>query len=68
MKTNPDIRNIISLVFVVGVFAYVLVLILKPAPAENKELIQFFGGALTMGLSTIIQGIYNSQRVRDQRS
>lgn len=63
---NPDVKNIISFIFIVGVFTFITLLMLRKVPTENASLIQFFGGAVVTGFAVIIADIYQSGRSKDR--
>lgn len=65
--TKADIRNIISVLYVCGVLAYVYVLIFKPVPAENKDLINVIGGNVIGGLGIILGYYYGASKTETKK-
>lgn len=55
--SSTDIRNIIAVVFVLGVLIYIYVLVFKPVPPENKDLVNVLGGTVISSLG-IVLGYY----------
>lgn len=55
--SSTDIRNIIAVVFVIGVLLYIYVLVFKPVPPENKDLVNVLGGTVISSLG-IVLGYY----------
>lgn len=65
-KINPDVKNIISFIFIVGVFVFISLLMFRKVPTENQNLIQFFGGSVVTGLAVVIADIYQTGRSKDR--
>lgn len=55
---NAEIRNIISIISVLGAFAVLYLLIMKPIPAENKDTLNLSVGFILGGLIGGINGYY----------
>lgn len=54
---KTDIRNIIAVLYVTLVLVYIYVLVFKPVPLENKDLVNVIGGNVIGGLG-IVLGFY----------
>lgn len=55
--SSTDIRNIIAVIYVCMVLVYIYVLVFKPVPLENKDLVNVIGGNVISGLG-IVLGYY----------
>lgn len=54
---TADIRNVLAVMYVAMVLTYIYVLVFKPVPAENKDLVNIIGGNVIGGLG-IVLGYY----------
>lgn len=61
---TTDIRNILAVLYVTMVLVYIYVLVFKPVPAENKDLVNIIGGNVIGGLG-IILGYYFGASKKD---
>lgn len=59
---KTEIRNIIAIVYVVLVLAFIYVLAFKPVPIENKDLINVLGGVVIGGVSIILSFFFGSSK------
>lgn len=60
--TKSDIRNIISIIFVLGVIGYIYILIFKPVPSENKDLVNVLGGTVISSLGVVLGFYFGSSK------
>ncbi len=65
-KINPDIQNIIALVFVIGTLFIIGLLFFRSIPAGNGDLLKIMFGILGNGLTIIIVAYFQSARSRDK--
>lgn len=56
--SKSDIRNIIAIISVVGAFAVLYLIIIKPIPVENKETVNIAFGFVLGGLIAGVNGYY----------
>ena len=56
--TKSDIRNILACISVLGFFAVIVLLIMKPVPDNNRDLINVVIGFLGAGLVGGVAGFY----------
>lgn len=61
---TTDIRNILAVLYVTMVLVYIYVLVFKPVPPENKDLVNIIGGNVIGGLG-IILGYYFGASKKD---
>lgn len=61
---TTDIRNILAVLYVTMVLVYIYVLVFKPVPAENKDLVNIIGGNVIGGLG-IVLGYYFGASKKD---
>lgn len=52
--TSAEIRNILALLYVSLVLAYIYVLAFVPVPAQNKDLVNILAGTVIGGLGPIL--------------
>jgi hypothetical protein len=62
--STTDIRNILATLYVTMVLVYIYVLVFKPVPDSNKDLINVIGGNVIGGLG-IILGYYFGASKKD---
>lgn len=62
-----DIRNIIAILYVVLAIGYIYVLIWKPVPAENKDLINILGGTVIGGVGLILAYFFGASKSDDKK-
>jgi hypothetical protein len=56
--SKSDIRNILAILSVVGFFIVIILLILKPVPVDNKDVVNVIIGFLGAGLIGGVAGYY----------
>lgn len=56
--SKSDIRNIIAVMSVIGAFAALFLMIIKPIPVENKETVNLCIGFVLGGLIAGVNGYY----------
>lgn len=61
---TTDIRNILAVLYVTMVLIYIYVLVFKPVPPENKDLVNIIGGNVIGGLG-IVLGYYFGASKKD---
>jgi hypothetical protein len=61
---TTDIRNILAVLYVTMVLVYIYVLVFKPVPPENKDLVNIIGGNVIGGLG-IVLGYYFGASKKD---
>lgn len=61
---TTDIRNILAVLYVSMILVYIYVLVYKPVPAENKDLVNIIGGNVIGGLGVIL-GYYFGASKKD---
>lgn len=59
---TSDIRNIIAVLYIVMVLAYVYVLAWKPVPEINKDLINVLGGTVIGGSGLILAFYFGASK------
>ncbi len=62
--STTDIRNVLAVIYVLMVLVYIYVLVFKPVPSDNKDLINVIGGNVIGGLG-IILGYYFGASKKD---
>lgn len=62
--STTDIRNILAILYVTLVLAYIYVLAFVPVPSENKDLVNVIGGNVIGGLG-IVLGYYFGASKKD---
>lgn len=60
--SKTEIRNIIAVVYVIMVLAYVYVLAFKPVPPQNKDLVNVLGGVVIGGVTIILSFYFGSSK------
>lgn len=56
--SRSDIRNILACISVLGFFVVIILLIMKPVPDNNKDLVNVIIGFLGAGLVGGVAGFY----------
>lgn len=56
--TKSDIRNILATISVLGFFVVIILLIMKPVPEGNKDVVNVIIGFLGAGLVGGVAGYY----------
>lgn len=65
---TSDIRNIIAVLYIVMVLAYVYVLAWKPVPEINKDLINVLGGTVIGGSGLILAFYFGASKSSTDKS
>jgi hypothetical protein len=60
--SKTDVRNIIAIIYVLLVLGFIYVLVFKPVPNENKDLVNVLGGVVIGGIGPIIGFYYGSSK------
>lgn len=66
--SSTDIRNIIAVIFVAGVLLYIYVLVFKPVPAENKDLVNVLGGTVISSLGIVLGYYFGASKSSGRKS
>lgn len=56
--TKTDIRNSIALIVVIGCFILMYIMVVKPIPAENKDVVNIVAGFIFGGALAGVIGYY----------
>lgn len=56
--TKSDIRNVLALIIVIGCFVLIYLMIIKPVPAENKDILNIVAGFVFGGALAGVVGYY----------
>lgn len=56
--TKNDIRNVIAIIIVLGCFILVYLMIIKPVPPENKDMLNIVAGFVFGGALAGVVGYY----------
>ena len=56
--TKSDIRNVLGVMIVLGCFILMYLMIIKPVPAENKDMLNIVGGFVFGGALAGVVGYY----------
>lgn len=59
---KSEIRNAVAMVYIVLALGVIYVLLFKPSPIENKDLINVLGGVMIGNVSNIINWLYGSSK------
>lgn len=60
--SSTDIRNIIAVIYVSMVLVYIYVLVFKPVPPENKDLVNVIGGNVIGGMGIVLGYYFGSSK------
>lgn len=60
--SSTDIRNILAVMYVSMVLCYIYVLVFKPVPPENKDLVNVIGGNVIGGLGIVLGYYFGSSK------
>ena len=60
--SSTDIRNIIAVIYVCMVLVYIYVLVFKPVPPENKDLVNVIGGNVIGGMGIVLGYYFGSSK------
>lgn len=52
--TRSDMRNILAVMYVLLVLLYIYLLVFKPVPHQNKDLVNIIGGNVIAGLGVVL--------------
>lgn len=55
---NTEIRNILAVMVVLGCFILLYIMLVKPIPAENKDILNVVGGMVFGGGLSVVLGFY----------
>lgn len=56
--TKADIRNILAVITVLGLFVVIIIMTMKPIPSANKDTLNIILGTLLGGLVGGVAGFY----------
>jgi hypothetical protein len=59
---KTEIRHIIAIVYVIMSILFIYVLVFKPVPQENKDLINVLGGYVIGGVGTVLSFFFGSSK------
>lgn len=63
MKKHPEIRSILALLFSLGCFLIVIIMMFHPIPPENKDLVNIaIGALLTGGLAAVVSFYFGAAK------
>jgi hypothetical protein len=66
--TKTDIRNSLALIIVLGCFALMYIMQIKPIPAENKDIVNIVAGFMFGGALAGVIGFYFGSTKTDKKS
>lgn len=59
---TTEIRNILAVIYIIGVLIYVYVLVFKPVPPENKDLVNVLGGTVITSAGMILSYFFGASK------
>lgn len=59
---TADIRNVLAVLYVTMVLVYIYVLVFKPVPVENKDLVNIIGGNVIGGLGIVLSYYFGASK------
>ena len=66
--TKTDIRNIISVMYVLLVLVFIYVLAFKPVPEQNQSLVNVLGGVVIGGIGPILGYYFGSSKTDEHKN